>query len=58
MPATPLRLLRLSCALVALAGLAVVTGQPVLGQQDDSRFRFRTGVALVNVTVTVTAGTE
>ena len=39
---------------LAIAGVLGVAASPTLGGQQDSRFRFKTGVDLVNVSATVT----
>jgi VWFA-related protein len=48
------RVVRHAAGILAALAVLAASGQPIRGQQDDSRFRFRTGVALVNVSVTVT----
>jgi Ca-activated chloride channel family protein len=48
------RVVRHAAGILAALAILAADGQPIRGQQDDSRFRFRTGVALVNVSVTVT----
>jgi VWFA-related protein len=54
MAATHIRRNRVRSGLAAVAALALLGGVQAAGQQGDDRFRFRTGVELVNVTVTVT----
>jgi HAMP domain-containing protein len=39
---------------LALAGILAVVASPTVRGQQDSRFRFKTGVDLVNVSATVT----
>lgn len=48
------RLVRGLAGVTSALALLAAGGNVLRGQQDDSRFRFRTGVDLVNVTVTVT----